>query len=381
MAQLKHLSEIKPPVLPIPMVNVSRQMYILNKEIRNAVESVLESGQFILGSAVNDFERQVAEYLGVKHAVACASGTDALQMVLMALEVGPGDEIITTPFTFVATVEVIALLGATPVFVDIDLDSFNIDANLVEDMITERTKAILPVHLFGQPADMKKLCEIAQKYNLSLIEDCAQCFGSAYKGEKLGSYGSAGCFSFFPSKNLGGCGDGGLVTTQDLQLAETLRCIAGHGQSKTYSYTMIGINSRLDALQAAILSVKLPLVDTWNKQRCRIAEKYTNLLTDMDIITPKAKNELHVFHQYCIRVRERDKLREFLKKKGIASAVYYPKPLHLHKAYSFLGYQEDDFPNAENASKTIMAIPMFPELTEEEIVYITGAIKEFYNMS
>jgi dTDP-4-amino-4,6-dideoxygalactose transaminase len=365
--------------MKLHMVDVVGQYQKIKPEIDAAVHRVLDSGQFILGKDVGEFECQVAGYLGVKYAVGCASGTDALQIAMMALGIGPGDDVITTPFTFVATAETIALLGAKPVYVDIDPKTFNIDPSLIERAITQRTKAIIPVHLYGQPADMDPIMEIARRRGLKVIEDSAQAMGASYKSRKVCSIGDIGCISFFPSKNLGAFGDGGMMVTNDEGLAEAIRVIAAHGSKVRYYHERLGVNSRLDTLQAAILLVKLRHLENWNAKRQRNAARYDDLLRGLPVTVPYvAAAGQHIFHQYTLRVAKRDQLAAFLKQKGIPHAVYYPVPLHLQEAYKMSGYTRGDFPVTEKAADEVISLPMHTELTEEELQCITGAIKEFY---
>ncbi|MFH1454433.1 MAG: DegT/DnrJ/EryC1/StrS family aminotransferase [Armatimonadota bacterium] len=363
----------------IPILDLKRQYREIKKEVEPAVLNVLSSGGYILGKTVEEFERSCAEYLGAKYAIGVNSGTDALQLGLMAYDIGPGDEVITTCFSFYATAEVISTLGAKPVFVDIEPDTFNIDVSKIEQAITDKTKAIIPVHLYGQSADMDKIMEIAKKYNLAVIEDCAQSFGSKYKNKFTGTIGDVGAFSFFPTKNLGAAGDGGLVTTNDDKLAEKIQILRVHGSKVKYFHDYIGINSRLDALQAAILSIKLKYIDKWNKGRGTIAKKYTEKLKGSKTETPYMKEDRdHIFHQFTIKVPDRDQLQEFLKTRGVSTFIYYPLSLHLQPVYENLGYKKGSFPVAEDVQNKVLSLPAFPELTDDEIDYVTGSIKEFY---
>ena len=373
---------IKERKMNIPIVDVKRQLKSIREEINEAVTEVLDSGYYIFGPAVKKFESETCDYLGAAHGIGCASGTDALMLALMGMGIKPGDEVITTPFTFVATIEVIALLGAVPVFVDIDSDTFNIDVNKIEDAVTDKTKAIMPVHLFGRCAEMDGINEIAKKHNLITIEDSAQAFGAEYNGKKAGALGDIGCFSFYPTKNLNAFGDGGLVTTNDDSLAEEIRVCASHGSKEKYKAAIIGVNSRLDAIQAACLSVKLKYIDKWNASRIEKAQTYNALLADTGIVIPSGDTlKKSVFHQYSILVKNRDKLQEYLKSKGISTMIYYPIPLHLQEAYSYLNYKKGDFPVTEKAAEDIISLPMFPELTTEEIKIITNEIKTFLNVA
>lgn len=364
----------------ISLIDLKRQYQNISQEILDSVKEVFESGQYILGPKVAEFEKKCAEYLNVKHAIGVGNGTDALVIALESVGIGKGDEVITTPFTFFATVEAIVRVGARPVFVDIDPLSYNIDPDKIEEKITERTKAIIPVHIFGQVCDMKKIVQIAKKYNLYIIEDACQAFGAEFEGKKAGTIGDVGCFSFFPTKNLGGFGDGGLIVTDSDEIASKARMLRQHGSKKKYFNEMIGFNSRLDEVQAAILLVKLKYIDSWNRRRIEIAQKFSQELKLDGLVTPKKCNSFefgHIYHLYILQHEKREKLMEYLAQKGIATGIYYPVPLHLTKALSFLGYKEGDFEIAEKLCKKSFAIPMFPELTDEEIEYITTSINQF----
>jgi dTDP-4-amino-4,6-dideoxygalactose transaminase len=365
--------------MKLHMVDVVGQYKRIQSEVDAAIRKVMESGQFILGKEVGELECQLAGYLGVPYAVGCASGTDALQIAMMALGIGPGDEVITTPFTFVATTETIVLLGAKPVYVDIDPLTFNIDPAQIPRAITARTKAIMPVHLYGQSADMDPIMEIARKFNLRVIEDAAQAIGAEYNGRKVCSFGEVACISFFPSKNLGAFGDAGLLTCHDKSVYERLRMIAAHGSKVRYHHEILGVNSRLDTLHAAILSVKLKHLDRWNTARQRFAQRYDELLAGTPVVTPRAAAYAnHVFHQYTIRVPRRDALAEHLKTRGIPHAIYYPIPLHLQRAFAVAGGRVGDFPVTEKACAEVLSLPMHTELDEEQQRHIAAAIKEFY---
>jgi dTDP-4-amino-4,6-dideoxygalactose transaminase len=316
----------------------------------------------------------VSEYCGVSGAVGVASGTDALHLSVAALGLGKGDEVITTPFTFFATVESILYTGASPVFVDIDAETFNMDVEEIEKKITPKTKAILPVHIFGHPVDMKKLMAVAEKHNLAVIEDCAQAFGAMVDGKKVGSFGRTGCFSFYPSKNLGACGDGGLITLSDASVAERLRMLRNHGSKSSYRHEQIGYNSRLDELQAAILLVKFKRIDQYNDMRRKNAKLYDKILSGKVATPVEREGFAHVYHQYTIRSPRRDEIKDRLNEAGIASTVYYPVPLHLQDAVKFLGYKKGDFKNAERAADEVLSLPMYPELEESEIGQIAEII-------
>ncbi|MBZ0203352.1 MAG: DegT/DnrJ/EryC1/StrS family aminotransferase [Ignavibacteria bacterium] len=360
------------------MVDTKTQYLKIKSEVDLAISRVIESSQFIQGPIVHEFEANVSDYLKCRQAIGCASGTDALQIAMMALDIQPGDEIITTPFTFVATTETIALLGAKPVYVDIDPKTFNIDVIKIEEKITSKTKAIMPVHLYGQPADMSKILDIAKAYKLFVIEDAAQAMGAEYKGQKICTMGDIGCISFYPSKNLGAFGDGGMLSTNDEELGSKIRMITSHGSKTKYYHEILGVNSRLDSIQAAILNVKLKHLDEYCDARLAAAEKYNDRfdgIFDVPFIIPGVK---HIFHQYSIRVKNRDRMQEFLRTKGIPSMIYYPVPLHLQKAYKY-DYNEGDYPVTEEIAKDIISLPMHTELTDEQIEYISEKVIEFNN--
>jgi len=360
----------------IPMIDLMKQYRDIEGEILKEVKDVLESGQYILGPKVRSFEEEIASYHNVRNAIGVASGTDALNLALKALDIGEGDEVITTPFTFFATIEAIIYQGAKPVFVDIEPDTLNIDVEMVEASITPKTKAILPVHIFGHPVNMNSLIEIADAHGIAVVEDCAQAFGAEIKGRKVGTFGSCGCFSFYPSKNLGGYGDGGLVITDDDEVAERIRMIRNHGSSGGYIHKKIGLNSRLDELQAAILRVKLKKIDHYNELRRQRAKYYYERLSHLVTCPVEKEGYYHVYHQYTIRTPLRDKLRENLNTKGISSVVYYPVPLHLQDALRFLGYHSGDFPVAEQISKEVLSLPIYPELPEDTQEMICHVIEE-----
>lgn len=351
----------------IQMVNLKKQYESISDEVSAAVEGVLTSARYVLGPRVQEFESKVAAYCGTTGAVGVASGTDALHLSISALGIGPGDEVITTPFTFFATVEAIVYEGATPVFVDIEPDTFNIDPSKIEQKITPRTRAILPVHMFGHPADMDSIGEIAARHGLSVIEDCAQAFGAEAGGRRVGSFGAAGCFSFYPSKNLGAFGDGGMITLNDPELADKLKLLRNHGSRGSYLHDTIGFNSRLDELQAAILLVKLKRIDDYNDRRRANAGAYDALLGGKLSCPVEREGFRHVYHQYTIKSPARDEILKRLSGAGIGSAVYYPIPLHLQEALKFLGYGEGDFEVAERVSKEVLSLPMCPELLQSEI--------------
>ena len=368
----------------IPPVDLAQQYQTIAEEVNAAVLSVLASGRYIGGNLVESFEQQFASYTGVSECIACNSGTDALYLALRSLGIGSQDEVITTPFTFIATAEVISAVGATPVFIDIDPETFNLDLNQLEAAITSKTKAIIPVHLFGQPVDMTRLMAVANAHNLVVIEDCAQATGAEWAGRKVGSIGHIGCFSFFPTKNLGACGDGGAVTTHDSAIATQIRRLREHGTSSRYYHEATGINSRLDSLQAAILQIKLRYLDTWNAQRSEIATRYQDLLSPIPgIILPQASiGGKSVWNQFTIRVTNRgteetrDKLRNQMQEKGVSSMVYYPLPLHLQPVYQGLGYKIGCFPIVEQACREVLSLPIFPELSIEQQQRVVYALKE-----
>ena len=344
-------------------------------EIDLAIQEVLDSSQYIMGPKVAEFEKNLSQFTGAKHAIGCSSGTDALLVALMAINIKPGDEIITSPFTFIASSEVVSFLGATPVFVDIEEDTYNIDASLIESKITTKTKVIMPVSLYGQTADMDKINEIAKKHNLVVIEDAAQSFGATYKGKRSCNLSDFGCTSFFPSKPLGCYGDGGALFTNDDELAEKARIILAHGSKERYNHTVVGINGRLDAIQAAILNVKLSHFDKEIEKRAEIAQKYIDLLSDKQIRKPVIKtNRTSVYAQFTLQSSNREEIIEKLKKNDIPTAIHYPRSLHLQKCFEYLNYSKGDFPVSEKASKEVFSLPMSPFLNDDQIEYITSLI-------
>lgn len=362
----------------IPMVDLKIQYQALKDDIDAEVLRVIESTSFILGKHVKALEEEVAAYHGVNYAVAVASGTDALHLALRAAGIQHGDEVITTPFTFIATAEAISYTGAQPAFVDIRHDTFNLDPSQIEAAITKRTKAILPVHLYGQPADMENVITIAKKHGLMVIEDCAQSFGADYRGKKTGSLGDLGCFSFFPSKNLGAYGDGGMIITDDERSAKHLRSLRNHGSSVRYYHDEIGYNSRLDELQAAILRIKLKRIDEYNEKRRKNAERYNSHLSGSGVQIPyEDRSGKHVYHQYTIRIRNRDAVKEKLDSDAITSSmIYYPVPLHLQAAYNERGMKKGSLPVAEQAAAEVLSLPLYPELTEDQIKAVADAVKK-----
>ena len=358
----------------IPMVDLKKEFTEIKKEVFEMLTEILESSHYILGPKVSELEKKISDYHGVAAAIGVASGTDALHLSLDALGLGEGDEVITTPFTFFATAEAVIYTGATPVFVDAEPDTLNIDVNLIEKKITKKTKAIIPVHIFGHPADMEEIKKLAKKHNLKVIEDCAQAFGAAINNKKVGSFGDAGCFSFYPSKNLGAYGDGGMITLNDSVIANTIKKLRNHGSGGAYKHESVGFNSRLDEIQAGILLIKLKRIDDYNSKRRQNAALYNKFLSDK-VKCPKEKNGCyHVYHQYTIMSPERDKIQNKLKDNGISSVVYYPIPLHLQEALSFLEYKEGDFPVAEKAAREVLSLPMYPGLEEKTIKEIAEII-------
>lgn len=358
-----------------PLVDLKAEYQLIKDEIEVAIKKVIESSSFILGREVASLEEEIANYCQVKHAIGVSSGTDALFLPLLALDIKPGNEIITTPFTFMATAEVIALLGAKPVFVDIDPYTFNINTSKIEEAITSKTKAIIPVHLYGQPADMDPIMELADKYGLVVIEDAAQAIGAKYKDRKIGSIGHLGALSFFPAKNLGCYGDGGMILTNDDKLNQKLRMLRVHGSENRYIHKYIGINARLDEIQAAILRVKLKYLDEWIEKRRSKAKLYSNLLSDPEIKTPYVESfNYHVYNQYTIRVKNRDYLKAKLLEEGVPTAIHYPIPLHLQEAFSYLEYKRESFPESETAALEVLSLPIYPELKEDCINTISNLI-------
>ena len=363
----------------IPMVDLKLQYHQLQSEIDAAVAEVLESTAFILGPNVRSFEEEAASYLGVGYAVGCASGTDALHLALLAAGIGPGDEVITSAFTFIATAEAIAYVGATPVFVDIDERTMNLDLEAVARAIGKRTRAVLPVHLFGQPVDMAELTMLAEKHGLTIVEDCAQSFGADIAGRQTGSFGIAGCFSFFPSKNLGCYGDGGLITTSSERIRDHLLSLRNHGSSQRYHHQEIGYNSRLDEIQAAILRVKLRHIDRFNQERRRVAHRYNELLADTGITTPFEDGiGTHVFHQYTLRSPRRDAIMKALQAREIACAIYYPVPLHRQGVFASI-CENVSLPVTEAVAADCFSLPIYPEMSDEQIVAVTDTIRSALN--
>jgi len=368
----------------IPMTDLTMQYAMLKQEIDEATQRVIVSGRFILGPEVEAFEKEIAAYCGVKYAIGLASGTDALTISLMASGIKLGDEVITTPFTFIATAEAISHCGAVPVFVDIDRGTYNIDTSQIEAKITARTRAIIPVHLFGQPVEMDTILKLSKKYGITIIEDCAQALSAKYMEKRVGSIGDAGCFSFFPSKNLGACGDGGMIVTSNTQIFDVARMLRQHGAKSTGYHILPGFNSRLDEIQAAILRVKFKYLDKWSSLRREAALFYTQLLSGIEgIEVPDiADYKMTSANYYTVRLNDRDvdrnELREYLSSKDIETAVYYPLSLHLQQAYKPLGYKQGDFPESEQAQKQVLSLPMFPEISHDQVAEVADRIKEFF---
>ncbi len=367
--------------MKVPLLDLKRQYASIKGEIDNAMQTVLDHGMFILGPEVRDLETKLAEYCGARHGIGVASGTDALLLSLRALGVGPGDEVITTTFTFFATAGVVSRLGAKPVFVDIDPKTFNIDPDQLEKKITAKTRAVIPVHLYGQMADMDEISSIASKKNIPIIEDAAQAIGARYKNKIAGGFGKTACFSFFPSKNLGAYGDGGFITTDDDKIADLLGRLRVHGAKPKYYHSMVGFNSRLDSLQAAILLVKLKYLPEWHEARRQKAERYNQLLADLpQVVRPFVHDHnYHIYHQYTLKAQNRDALKEHLKSNQIGFDTYYPLPLHLQECYSDLGYNTGDLPVSEKIAGQAISLPIFPELTDEEQDFVVDSIKKFYD--
>jgi dTDP-4-amino-4,6-dideoxygalactose transaminase len=370
--------------MKVPLLDLKEQNDALRPEIEAALGKVLDTNGFILGSEVAALEKELAEYCGTKHAIGCASGTDALLLALMAFDITYGDEVITTPYSFFATVSSITRLGAKPVFVDIDPRTYNLDVSQIEAKITERTKAIQPVHLYGQCADMEALRKISEKYGIPLVEDAAQAIGAEENGVRAGAMSEIGCFSFYPSKNLGGMGDGGFMTTNDNEIAHKLFALRVHGSFERYYHKWIGLNSRLDGFQGAVLRIKLPHLDSWSDNRKANADYYRQLfsdagLTEQIMLPYERENVRHIYNQFVIRVPEkRDELRKFLNENEIGTDVYYPVSLHLQECFEYLDYKKGDFPESEKASRETLAIPIFPELKKEQQEFVVEKIAEFF---
>lgn len=368
----------------VPLLDLKQQNADLRTEIEAALGRVLDSNGFILGDEVAALEAELAAYCGVEHAIGCASGSDAILLALMALDVGPGDEVITTPYSFFATVSSITRLGATPVFVDIEPDTCNLDVSKIEPELSPRTKAIEPVHLYGQCSDMAALNEISRKHGVPLVEDAAQAIGAEEDGVRAGAMGAIGCFSFYPSKNLGGMGDGGFLTTNDDRLAAKLKALRVHGAEEKYYHKYVGLNSRLDGFQGAVLRVKLPHLDDWTERRRANAALYRQIFTDRglteEVIMPVERpNARHIYNQFVVRVPgRRDEMRAHLSANGIGTDIYYPVPLHLQECFAYLGYRTGDLPEAERAADETLALPIYPELRREQVEYVVSSFAEFF---
>lgn len=373
--------------MQVPLLDLKAQYATIKVEIEAAIAEVMESQHFILGPKVEQCEKAVAKYSNCSHAIGVSSGSDALLACLMAENIGPGDEVITTPYTFFATVGAIARVGATPVFVDIDPISYNIDASEISSKVTRKTRAVIPVHLYGQMAHMDSIMDVAREHNLVVIEDAAQAIGAESNGRRAGSIGHYGCFSFFPSKNLGAAGDGGMIVTNDAQRAEKLKVLRGHGSKPKYYHKVIGGNFRLDAIQAAIVSAKLPHLDSWTEGRQRNAKCYDHLFAqaglnaetpgDGHVVLPTLTANRHIFNQYVIRTPQREKLQSTLQKRGIGTEVYYPVPMHLQECFAYLGHGEAAFPESERAAKETLALPIYPELSEAQLGYVVECVRDF----
>ena len=373
-------------IMRVPLLDLKTQYAMIKDEIEAAIADVMVSQQFILGPKVAECEKAVARYSGCAHGIGVSSGTDALLICLMAESIGNKDEVITTPYTFFATAGSIARVGATPVFVDIDLSTYNLDISEIASKITDRTRAIVPVHLFGQMADMDAVMKVARKHNLVVIEDAAQAIGAESKGRRAGSIGDYGCFSFFPSKNLGAAGDGGMVVTNDAERAERVRILRNHGSEPKYYHKVVGGNFRLDAIQAAVVSAKLPHLDTWTECRQRNATRYEKLFSEAGLANrkrglvtlPEPSCGRHIFNQYVIQVPERNELRAYLANEGVGTEVYYPVPMHLQECFRYLGHGRNSFPKSERAANETLALPIYPELTDAEQHYVVDCIREFF---
>ncbi len=366
----------------IPFVDLKSQYKFIKPEINLAIKRVLDSTHFILGEEVEEFEKKFAKFCDTKYAVGVGSGLQALELGMRGLGIGEGDEVITPANSFIASSSAISATGAKPVLIDCDPKNFNIDPQLIEEKITEKTKAIMPVHLYGQPAEMDQIRKIAKKYNLFIIEDACQAHGANYKNKRVGSIGTCAAFSFYPGKNLGAYGDGGMITTNSESLANKVFKMRNYGQSKKYYHDFLGGNSRLDTIQAAVLLVKLKYIEKWNKARLKAAQTYNKMLKNLPLKTPEIPQDAtHIFHLYVIKTPKRDELAKYLSSKGIATGQHYPIPIHLQKAYQDLGHKKGDFPITENLAQQILSLPMFPELTKTQIEYITSSIRSFFKIS
>ena len=368
---------------PVPFIDLVAQYQTIKDQVRRTVDQVFETQQFVLGDEVRLLEEEIAQYCDARYAIGCASGTDALVLSLLALGVGPGDEVITSPFTFFATAGAIHRVGAVPRFVDIEPVTYNLNAELVEEAITEKTKAIIPVHIFGQCADMESLWRVSVRHNLPIVEDACQAIGAEYRGRRAGVLGTVGCFSFFPTKNLGGAGDGGIITTDDAEVAARLKRLRVHGDVGGYNHVEVGFNSRLDALQAAVLRVKLRHLDGWSEARRRNAKRYNELLRESDLLSSVdppavAADQVHVYNQYTLRIKggKRDQVMKHLRSEGVGCAVYYPISLHMQECFAYLGCQAEDFPESRRASAEVLSLPIFSELTDEQLQRVVTVLQE-----
>lgn len=364
----------------IPFVDLKTQYQRIKPEIHAAIEQALEQAHFVLGPEVEAFEWQFAQYTHTKHAIAVNSGTSALHLALLAIGVEAGDEVITTPFTFVATASAIDYTGAKPVFVDIEPLTYTIDPNLIEAAITPRTKAIIPVHIFGQPANMDEIMQIAQRHNLRVIEDAAQAHGAEYRGQRIGGIGDVGCFSFYPGKNLGAYGEGGAVTTNDPEIARRIRMLRDWGAEQKYHHVLKGYNYRMDGVQGAVLGVKMNYIEGWTEQRRQHAARYNALLGDSFVVPQEASDRRHVYHVYAIRHPQRDQLQRFLAERDIQTGIHYPIPVHLQSCFSGLGYKAGDFPLAEQVANEVLSLPLFPEMTVEQQDQVVAALMEWHSL-
>ncbi len=363
----------------VPFVDLTQQSVVLSEEIMARLASIMTSGAFIGGAAVEAFEREFADYIGVRYAVGVANGTDAITLALKSLGIGRGDEVITAANTFIATIESILHVGGRPVLVDVDT-MYNMDPGQIERAITDHTKAVIPVHLYGQPADMEPILEVARKHRLVVVEDAAQAHGAKYRGACVGTFGNAGCFSFYPSKNLGAFGDAGAIVTDDCGVYQTLLKLRNHGSVRKYEHDIVGYNSRLDSIQAAVLSIKLKQLDCWNKRRQDLARLYCDLLARIPgVVAPTTTSDRsHVYHLFVIRVgQSRGELQEHLQRRGISTGIHYPQPVHLTKALGHLGYSKGSFPNAERYARSILSLPMYPEMTVDDVQYVVACIREY----
>jgi dTDP-4-amino-4,6-dideoxygalactose transaminase len=366
--------------MKVNLLDLNAQYKTIEEEVNKAIKEVLESSTFIMGPNVKKFEEEIADFTGVNYGIAVGNGTDALMIALRALGIGQGDEVITTPFTFFASAETTSVLGATPVFADILPDTLCIDPESIEKCITDKTKAIIPVHIFGQMCDMDRIMDIAKKYNLYVIEDACQAIGAEYKGKRAGSIGHMGTYSFFPTKNLGAYGDAGMIVTNDEELAKTAKLLRAHGSHVKYHHSVIGHNSRLDEIQAAILRVKFKYIENWNNERKSKANIYNDLLKGLDVITPvELPENKHVYHMYVVQSYKRDEIINYLKENGVSTGIYYPVPVHLQEVYKSLDYKLGDLPVSEDACNKTFALPLYPEISEEQQRYVVDQVKNFFN--